>query len=123
MRDKITGMFTLRFDMRAPIDGAPIQDLYRTAVEMAEWAEGHGGLSVLISEHHCSPDRYIPSPMILATAIAARTSTIPISIGALLLNFYDPIRLAEDMAVLDIVGGGRASYTIALGYRPGEHAM
>ncbi len=116
-------MFTLRFDMRAPVDGVPISDLYTTAIEMSEWAERHGAASVLISEHHTSSDRYIPSPMILAAAIAARTSTIPISIGALLLNFYDPIKLAEDMAVLDIVSGGRVAYIIGLGYRPEEHAM
>ncbi len=109
--------------MRAPTGGAPIQDLYRAAVEMSEWGEAHGGLTIVISEHHASPDRYLPSPMILASAIAARTSTIPISIGALLLNYHDPIRIAEDMAVLDVMSGGRVAYTIGLGYRPEEHAM
>ena len=48
---------------------------------------------------------------------------MPIIIGALLLNFYDPIKLAEDMAVLDIVSNGRVSYVIGLGYRPEEYAM
>ena len=116
-------MFTLRFDMRAPEHGASTIDLYRAAIEMAEWAETHGCVSTLISEHHTSPDGYLPAPMVLASAIAARTTTTPIIIGALLLNFYDPIKLAEDMVVLDIVSGGRASYIIGLGYRPEEHAM
>lgn len=116
-------MFTLRFDMRAPSTGAPVADLYRAAVEMAAWGEQHGCVSVLISEHHTSPDGYLPSPIVLATAIAARTTTTPIIVGALLLNFYDPIKLAEDMVVLDILSGGRVSYVIGLGYRPEEHDM
>jgi alkanesulfonate monooxygenase SsuD/methylene tetrahydromethanopterin reductase-like flavin-dependent oxidoreductase (luciferase family) len=44
-------------------------------------------------------------------------------VGALLLNFYDPIKLAEDMIILDIVSGGRVSHVIGLGYRPEEYAM
>ncbi|MEO5841890.1 MAG: LLM class flavin-dependent oxidoreductase [Acidimicrobiales bacterium] len=116
-------MFTLRFDMRAPVDGVSTSDLYKAAIEMAEWGEAHGCLSALISEHHSSADGYIPSPLILATAIAARTKQLPIVVGALLLNFYDPIKLAEDMIVLDIVSGGRVSHVIGLGYRPEEYAM
>ena len=116
-------MFTLRFDMRAPVDGASTSDLYQAAIDMAAWGEEHGCLSALISEHHTSPDGYIPSPLILASAIAARTKQLPIVVGALLLNFYDPIKLAEDMIVLDIVSRGRVSHVIGLGYRPEEYAM
>jgi alkanesulfonate monooxygenase SsuD/methylene tetrahydromethanopterin reductase-like flavin-dependent oxidoreductase (luciferase family) len=116
-------VYTFRFDMRAPEGGAPISDLYKAAIEMAEWGEGHGCVSTVISEHHSSPDGYVSSPMVLASAIAARTTTMPIIIGALLLNFYDPIKLAEDMAVLDVVSNGRVSYVIGLGYRPEEYAM
>jgi alkanesulfonate monooxygenase SsuD/methylene tetrahydromethanopterin reductase-like flavin-dependent oxidoreductase (luciferase family) len=116
-------MFTLRFDMRAPVDGVSTTELYRAAIEMAAWGEENGCLSALISEHHTSPDGYIPSPLILASAIAARTKQMPIVVGALLLNFYDPIKLAEDMVVLDIVSGGRVSHVIGLGYRPEEYAM
>jgi alkanesulfonate monooxygenase SsuD/methylene tetrahydromethanopterin reductase-like flavin-dependent oxidoreductase (luciferase family) len=116
-------MYMLRFDMRAPESGAPTTDLYRAAIEMAEWGESHGCLTTLISEHHASPDGYVPSPIVLATAVAARTTTMPIIIGALLLNFYDPVKVAEDMIVLDIVSQGRVSYVIGLGYRPEEHDM
>jgi alkanesulfonate monooxygenase SsuD/methylene tetrahydromethanopterin reductase-like flavin-dependent oxidoreductase (luciferase family) len=117
-------MFMLRFDMRAPAGGAAsTTELYRAALEMAEWGEGHGCVSVLISEHHQSSDGYLPSPLVLASAVAARTSSVPIVVGALLLNFYDPIKLAEDMAVLDILSGGRVAYIIGLGYRPEEYAM
>ena len=78
---------------------------------------------VVLSEHHASPDGYLPSPLMLASAMAARTQQVHFVIGAALLPFYDPIRLAEDMAVLDHVSTGRVSYVLGLGYRPEEFAM
>src|SRR5262249_698904 len=54
---------------------------------------------------------------------AARTTNLPMVIGALLLNFYDPIKAAEDMIVLDILSRGRVSHVIGLGYRAEEYAM
>ena len=117
-------MFMLRFDMRAPLDGpADPAALYQAAIEMAEWGESRGLLTALVSEHHTSSDGYIPSPLILASAIASRTRKVPINCGAVLLNFYDPIKLAEDMVILDIVSQGRVSFTIGLGYRAEEYAM
>ncbi len=116
-------MLMMRFDMRAPEFGGSTTDLYQAAIEMAEWGETHGAFAAIISEHHTSSDGYIPSPLLLASAMAARTTTLQISIAAALLAFYDPIRLAEDMAVLDIISKGRLSYTLGLGYRPEEFEM
>jgi alkanesulfonate monooxygenase SsuD/methylene tetrahydromethanopterin reductase-like flavin-dependent oxidoreductase (luciferase family) len=117
-------MYFLRFDMRAPVTGpASNTELYRAALEMSAWGEANGCLTAMVSEHHAASDGYLPAPMIMATAIAARTSTLPITVGALLLPLYDPIKLAEDMAVLDILSGGRVSYVIGLGYREPEFAM
>jgi alkanesulfonate monooxygenase SsuD/methylene tetrahydromethanopterin reductase-like flavin-dependent oxidoreductase (luciferase family) len=90
---------------------------------MAEWGEDKGCLAVVVSQHHASDDGYLPSPVVMAAAMAARTSTVPISIAALLLLMYDPIKLAEDLNVLDHLSGGRASAIIGLGYRPEEFAM
>ena len=56
-------MFTMRFDMRAPASGAPAAELYRAALEMAEWGEQHGCIAVQVSEHHASPDGYLPAPL------------------------------------------------------------
>jgi len=117
-------MFLIRLDMRAPgASGEDLAALYGAAVEMAVWAEANGGLAVVVSEHHASPDGYLPSPLVLAAAIAARTTTIPITVAALLVPLHDPVRLAEDMAVLDIVSRGRVSYVAGLGYRPEEYSM
>jgi alkanesulfonate monooxygenase SsuD/methylene tetrahydromethanopterin reductase-like flavin-dependent oxidoreductase (luciferase family) len=117
-------VFTLRFDMRAPgADPAATRALYAAALEMAAWGEAHGCLAVQVSEHHASPDGYLPAPLLLASAMAARTERLPIQVAALLVPLHDPIRLAEDMAVLDLLSGGRVSYVMALGYRPEEYAM
>jgi alkanesulfonate monooxygenase SsuD/methylene tetrahydromethanopterin reductase-like flavin-dependent oxidoreductase (luciferase family) len=117
-------MFMLRFDMRAPDDGpASITDLYDAAIEMAVWGEQHGAVAIAVSEHHASPDGYLPSPLILAAALAARTTTIPITVAALLVPLHDPVRLAEDMAVLDVLSHGRVTHIAGLGYRPEEYAM
>ena len=115
-------MFMLRFDMRAPEAGAPAADLYPAAVEMAAWGEKNGCIAVAISEHHESPDGYLPAPLVLAAAIAARTQRVPVQVAALLLPLHDPVELAEQMVVLDHVSGGRVSYVLAVGYRPEEYA-
>lgn len=116
-------MFTMRFDMRAPASGAPIAELYRAALEMAEWTEGRGALAAIVCEHHGMSDGYLPSPLILATAMAARTTTLPIMVAAVVLPLYHPIRLAEEMVVIDILSRGRVSYVAAIGYRPEEYDM
>jgi len=116
-------LFTMRFDMRAPAEGAPIADLYAAALDMCAWAEGKGCIAVQVSEHHASPDGYLPAPLVLAAAIAARTRTTPIQVAAVLVPLHDPIELAEQMCVLDVLSGGRVSYVCAVGYREEEYAM
>jgi alkanesulfonate monooxygenase SsuD/methylene tetrahydromethanopterin reductase-like flavin-dependent oxidoreductase (luciferase family) len=115
-------MLTMRFAMRqAP--GAPASaraDLYAAATEMARWGEDHGCISVVVSEHHAADDGYLPSPLVLASSFAAVTERTPIMVAALLVLFYDPIRLAEDLAVLDTISRGRVACTVGLGYRPEE---
>jgi alkanesulfonate monooxygenase SsuD/methylene tetrahydromethanopterin reductase-like flavin-dependent oxidoreductase (luciferase family) len=116
-------MYTMRFDMRVSESGAAATDLYQAAIEMAAWGETHGCLSAQVCEHHGSDDGYLPAPLILASAIAARTKTLPIQVAALILPLHDPIELAEQMAVLDLVSRGRVSYVVAIGYVKSEYAM
>lgn len=116
-------MYTMRFDMRAPDFGAKQADLYRTAIEMAAWGEEHGCMSVQVCEHHRSSDGYLPTPMILASAMAARTKTLSIQVAALIVPLHDPVELAEQMAVLDLISAGRVSYVVAIGYVKAEYAM
>ncbi len=116
--------FVSRFDFRAPgADRATRQELYGRALEQAAYLDEHGHDAILISEHHASDDGYLPSPLVVTAAVAARTSRIPITVSALLVNFYEPVKLAEDVAMLDHLSGGRVSYTLGLGYRPEEYAL
>ena len=113
-----------RFDFRAPgADPAARQELFSRALDQAAYAEGHGQDALTLSEHHGSDDGYLPSPLTVAAAMAARTRSMPISVAALVVNLHDPVRLAEDIAVLDHLSAGRVTYTLGLGYRREEYAM
>jgi alkanesulfonate monooxygenase SsuD/methylene tetrahydromethanopterin reductase-like flavin-dependent oxidoreductase (luciferase family) len=113
----------LRCDLRSPPFGTSNRDLARIAVEQAEWADQHGFEAVQLPEHHGVADGYDPSPFVLGAAIAARTRRMRIHPSAVLLPLHDPVRVAEDTAVLDNVSGGRVDLTIGLGYVPSEFAL
>lgn len=117
-------MLTLRFDLRAPAF-APVDHAtqYRELLEMSEWADRVGFDAVTLSEHHGVEDGFMSAPLLLAGAVAGRTRRVRISIAALLVPLHDPLRLAEDLAALDLVSGGRASVVAGLGYRPEEFEM
>ena len=117
-------MAIVRFDMRTPgLDPAQARGQYAAALEMATWADAKGFDMLVLSEHHGSDDSYLPSPLVMAGAVAGATQRIPINIAALLVPLHDPIRLAEDIAVVDLLSGGRISIVAGLGYRPVEYAM
>ena len=110
-------LFGLRFDFRNP-EFARIStaDRYEAALDMAEWADRLGCLTIAVSEHHGSSDGYLPSPVPLLAAMAARTSTVRLSVAALIAPFHDPLRLAEDLIVLDNLSRGRMDVIVAGGY-------
>ncbi len=117
-------LFILRFDLRNPaFAGVDLADRYEAALAMIEWADQRGALAVSLSEHHASDDDYLPSPLAMAAAVAARTTNIAIAVNALIAPFHDPLRLAEDVAVVDRLSRGRLNLTIAGGYAEHEFAM
>jgi alkanesulfonate monooxygenase SsuD/methylene tetrahydromethanopterin reductase-like flavin-dependent oxidoreductase (luciferase family) len=113
---------SVRFDMRN-IGPASDVELYSTVLEQVAWADSVGFDTVYLGEHHGADDGYLPSPIVMAGAMASVTSHIEIHLSAVLLPLHDPIRLAEDLAVLDLVCGGRLSVTFGMGYRNHEFAM
>ena len=118
-------MFGLRYDLRCPpFAEATSADLVEAAIEQCAWADERGFASVTLSEHHGAEDGYLPSPLVLAAAIAARTRKIRIVIAALIAPLHDPLRLAEDIAVLDVISKGRVVPVLSGGYVEGEfHAF
>jgi alkanesulfonate monooxygenase SsuD/methylene tetrahydromethanopterin reductase-like flavin-dependent oxidoreductase (luciferase family) len=114
---------SLRYDMRAPAIGAPAPALYSAAIEQCAWGDRLGFETVYLAEHHGADDGYCPSPIVLASAIASRTDRIVVHFSALIAVLHHPIRLAEDIAILDIISGGRTALTLGIGYRLHEYPL
>ena len=117
-------LLMLRFDMRLPeIAPASRQAAYAAALDMCSWADERDFGVVALSEHHGLDDGYLPAPLILAAGILSRTKRLAVSVSALLATLYEPVRLAEELAVLDNMAPGRISLVAGLGYRDDEYAM
>jgi probable F420-dependent oxidoreductase len=118
--------FALDFDMRNPVALAPGRStprLYEETLELIELAEELGYDSVWFTEHHfVTEDGYLPSPLVMCAAAAARTRHIGIGTGVLLTPLYHPVRLAEDCAVIDNLSNGRFMLGPAVGYKSDEFA-
>ncbi|MFG3253504.1 LLM class flavin-dependent oxidoreductase [Streptomyces sp. NPDC048172] len=119
-------MTSVRFNLVHPGSGPaappePLGDRYRAALDMAAYADDQGITSLVVEEHHGSPDGWLPSPLPLAGAFLGRTRRIAVSACAVLAPLYDPLRLAEDLAVLDLTSGGRLVTVAGIGYRPEEY--
>lgn len=115
-------MFGLRFDMRLGPE-LDARTAYRTALDMVEWAEDSFAPFVTLSEHHAVADGYLTSPSLMVSAMAARTGSTHFLVTAAILPLYDPVRLAEEIAVADHLSGGRVAWVLGLGYRPEEYAL
>jgi alkanesulfonate monooxygenase SsuD/methylene tetrahydromethanopterin reductase-like flavin-dependent oxidoreductase (luciferase family) len=114
----------LRYDLRAPEWAATQHEaLYRACIEQAEWGERSGVDLVTFSEHHGVDDGYLPAPLTMAGAVVGRTRTTPVLVAACLVPLHDPVRLAEQLAVLDLVSGGRVGIVAGTGYVLGEFEM
>jgi alkanesulfonate monooxygenase SsuD/methylene tetrahydromethanopterin reductase-like flavin-dependent oxidoreductase (luciferase family) len=111
------------FDMRAPDFGAPRRDLYAAALDCAAWADDIGFDVIGMGEHHLADDGYNPSPLVLGAAIAGRTRRIRLRTAVLLASCYDPVRLAEDLAVAQLLSDGRIELGLGFGYRPVEFGL
>ena len=117
-------LLKLRYDMRSANDDPTARaDLYQTALAQIAWADRCGFSSVMLHEHHGTDDGYLPSPIVMAAAVAATTTSIGIEIGALLMPLHDPLRLAEDLAVVDLISRGRLTVIPGVGYVPEEFVM
>jgi alkanesulfonate monooxygenase SsuD/methylene tetrahydromethanopterin reductase-like flavin-dependent oxidoreductase (luciferase family) len=117
-------MIGLRYDLRAPAFGTTTPaELYAACLDQCEWADRNGLDLVAISEHHGVDDGYLSAPITLAAAIAGRTRRLQINVAAVLVPLHDPVRLAEQIAAVELLSGGRLSFVAGLGYRHEEFAM
>ena len=97
-------------------------DLYRQALEQIAWLDELGLDLIWFTEHHFIDDGYLPAWIPVASAAAARTRNVRFSSDICLLPFFNPVRLAEDLAVLDNISNGRVEVGLGMGYAPHEFA-
>jgi probable F420-dependent oxidoreductase len=100
--------------------GRRAEEVFRANVEQIRLAESCGFDSAFVSEHHFLDNEMFPSPLVALAFVAALTTKIRLGTGVLLLPLHDPVRAAEDAAVLDCISGGRLILGIGQGYRPEE---
>ena len=111
------------YDFRNPPDsGIDNQSFYAEILDQAVWLDSLGIDLIWFTEHHFVEDGYLPSWVPVVGAMAARTQHVRFSSDITILPLYQPVRLAEDLAVLDNLSGGRVEIGVGLGYAPQDFA-
>ncbi|MDH6439747.1 alkanesulfonate monooxygenase SsuD/methylene tetrahydromethanopterin reductase-like flavin-dependent oxidoreductase (luciferase family) [Streptomyces sp. SAI-144] len=114
----------VRFNLVEPgATPASLSARYRAALDMAAYADEHGITTVQTEEHHGVDNNWLPSPFAFAGAVFGATRRIAVTVSAVIGPLHDPLRLAEEIAVLDLLSGGRLVTVAGIGYRPEEYAL
>ena len=103
-----------------PPKGEHLERSIDEVIAEAQLAEACGFDSCFFGEHHQDKDGFLPSPLIVATAVAARTTTLRVGTSVLLLPLYHPVHVAEDAITLDLVSKGRLVLGVGIGYQPAD---
>jgi alkanesulfonate monooxygenase SsuD/methylene tetrahydromethanopterin reductase-like flavin-dependent oxidoreductase (luciferase family) len=113
----------VRFNQVQPgLEPKEMSARYQATLDMIEYGGRHGINTVTLEEHHGADNGWSPSPLITAGLIFGRSATAQVTVSALLVPLHDPLRIAEDIAVLDLASGGRLVVIAGIGYRPEEYA-
>jgi putative FMN-dependent luciferase-like monooxygenase len=101
------------------LDDAPPAERYRLATEQIRHAERHGFDTAWVAQHHFDgAEGGLPAPLVFLAHAAARTERIRLGTGIITLPLEQPVRVAEDTAVLDLLSGGRLEVGVAGGGTP-----
>jgi alkanesulfonate monooxygenase SsuD/methylene tetrahydromethanopterin reductase-like flavin-dependent oxidoreductase (luciferase family) len=112
-----TGLFTCQ---RRPDDERSMAAIYQEMLTLARTIDDAGLASAWVSEHHFTEDGYLSGTMPSLGALAAETDDVEIGTCIALAPLYDPVRLAEDAATVDLLSDGRATLGLAIGSNPRE---
>jgi alkanesulfonate monooxygenase SsuD/methylene tetrahydromethanopterin reductase-like flavin-dependent oxidoreductase (luciferase family) len=112
----------LRFNFASP-QGEPRKqsELLRAAIELAQWGETRGITTVSVDEHHATGHGWSCNPIMAAGMFLAGTTRLIASVDCALGPLWNPVRLAEDIALVDNMSRGRLHTTVGLGYRVSEY--
>jgi len=102
-------------------DGMSEREAFSECFALVDEAEAHGVASVWLAEYHFAQISVLSSPMMVASAIAARTQRIRIGLAVVLLPLGHPIHIAEDIATLDHISQGRVEFGVGRGTFPDTH--
>lgn len=94
--------------------------VYAEALEQIEYADHLGYDTVWLAEHHFTRYGLCPSLFVFASHVAARTKRIRIGTAVVVLPFYNPLLVAEEAAMVDVLSGGRLDFGVGRGYQQGE---
>jgi alkanesulfonate monooxygenase SsuD/methylene tetrahydromethanopterin reductase-like flavin-dependent oxidoreductase (luciferase family) len=110
--------FGLIYDFRNPVPWQqPWAGRYRAVLEQIDWIDRELAIDgIYVTEHHFYEDGYIPSPMMMCGAIAARTERVSIGSNLLQLPLHHPVRVAEEALIADILSAGRFRLGVGAGY-------
>ena len=108
------------YDQAAP-SPQEAADAFEQVIEEAVLAEELGFDGVFLPERHARGETFVPSPLLAATAIAARTSRIRIATTVLMPTLYNPMHLAEQVAMIDNLSRGRFTLGMGVGYHQDYH--
>ncbi|MBO4208788.1 MupA/Atu3671 family FMN-dependent luciferase-like monooxygenase [Micromonospora echinofusca] len=104
--------------------GGAADDRYRLLVEGARFADRHGFTAVWTPERHFHDfGGLYPNPSVTAAAIATITERVQIRAGSVVVPLHDPIRVAEEWAVVDNLSGGRVGLSVASGWQPTDFVL
>ncbi len=98
----------------------PLETVYARAFERIAVMDEGGYDGVWLAEHHFNTYSVCPSPHLMAMNVASRTKNLRIGTAVSLAVFYDPLRLAEEVAMLDVLSGGRINWGAGRGFDPSE---
>jgi len=112
----------LRFNFASPQGDPRTQSrLLGTALELAQWGESRGIAAVSVDEHHATGHGWSSNPILAASMFLARTSKLIAGVDCALGPLWHPVRMAEDIALVDNMSRGRLFTTVGLGYRECEY--
>src|SRR5256712_8606099 len=108
--------FGLYSSIASPPRGEHLDRCIDEVIAEAQLAEACGFDSCFFGEHHQDKDGFLPSPLIVATAVAARTQRLRVGTSVILLPLHHPVDVAGDVITLDLVSKGSVILRVGIGY-------
>src|ERR1700680_2278280 len=93
------------------------QEIFSRALDIGQATESLGFRNIWLAEHHFSTYGYLPRPVQLATFIAAKTHTLRVGPAVIVVPLHHPLVIAEEIATLDLLAGGRVDIGLGRGYQ------